>query len=135
MAAEGSVWLCFSMRREQSSPELAMPELPIPFQRSLLPTKHEEHQLCLQSHYLRVHGLAHRDPQALQRVLLHTEVTALEERAREQSTAQPWASPGKEHSPHTSRSGLGPRHSCPTFCLTLSEPSQTSQRVAEYTAP
>lgn len=37
VAAEGSVQFCFSMRREHSSPELATPEMPTLFQRSLLP--------------------------------------------------------------------------------------------------
>lgn len=40
VTAEGSVRLCFPMSREQSSPELAMPEMPTMFQRSLLLTKH-----------------------------------------------------------------------------------------------
>lgn len=122
MAAEGSMWLCFSMRREQSSPELAMPELPIPFQRSLLPTKHEEHQLCLQSHYLRVHGLAHGDPRALQRVLLHTEVTALEERAREQRHRRHFGTRSKLFSLFRAKpqsSSLDPIPSSAGFCILI----------------
>lgn len=40
MAAEGCMQFCFSMRREQSSPEFATPEMPTLSQRSLPPPKH-----------------------------------------------------------------------------------------------